>query len=364
MAALAGCDALPRSGPSRGEILEGSVLRQGDAFIVPVDRRIARAAGVTPARGFGSAFRGAAPLPPEMIRTGDTLSLLVYENVAEGLLSGPSATASAVDEVQVDGAGMIFVPYAGRLRAAGNTTEELRRLITARLDAQTPDPQVVIRRLAGNGASVSVLGEANSQGVFPIERPTLRLSGMIAAAGGVAIPADTALVTISRGRHHGTAYFADIISNPSMDIAMRDGDTVLIERDGRSFNVLGATGQQSRVDFESSEVSAMDALGTVGGLNPLQANPTGLFVFRNEAENVARAVLGRPDLAGPQRIVYLLDLTEPNGVFEANDFVIRDGDTIYVTEAPVVRWNRAVASIFGSLGSINQATNTVTNAPI
>lgn len=45
-----------------------------------------------------------------------------------------------------------------------------------------------------------------------------------------------------------------------------------------------------------------------------------------------------------------MDLTEPNGLFMARDFLIRDRDTIYVTEAPIVQWNRTIASITGTLG--------------
>ena len=47
-------------------------------------------------------------------------------------------------------------------------------------------------------------------------------------------------------------------------------------------------------------------------------------------------MLGRDDLIGTQRFAYVLDLTEPNGVFIARDFVVRDGDTVYLTEAPFV----------------------------
>ena len=38
---------------------------------------------------------------------------------------------------------------------------------------------------AGDGAAVSVLGDVGAQGVYPIERPTLKLTGMLARAGGV-----------------------------------------------------------------------------------------------------------------------------------------------------------------------------------
>ncbi|WP_298429752.1 polysaccharide biosynthesis/export family protein [uncultured Jannaschia sp.] len=357
--AIAACGTLPRSGPNKREIFAGSVLNEGDAFIVSVNDRVARATAVTPALGFSPSFRHAGLVGADTIRPGDTLGLIIYENVEDGLLTNAGASASLIDEVQVDSAGMIFIPYAGRLRAAGNTPEALRQVITRRLDEQTPDPQVVVRRLAGDGATVSVVGGAGAQGVYPIERPTRTLTAMIAAAGGVAISPDVALVTVTRGGRTETAYLSDLYKNPSMDIALRNGDTIFIEEDTRSFTVLGATGSQSRLEFDSEVITAIDALAEVGGLNPLLANPTGVFVFRNEPEAIAEAVMGRDDLTGTQRLVYVLDLTEPNGMFNARDFVIRDGDTVYVTEAPIVGWNRSVAAVFGSLGQITAAGTAV-----
>ena len=68
--------------------------------------------------------------------------------------------------------------------------------------------------------------------------------------------------------------------------------------------------------------------------------------------------MGRDDLIGAQRMVYLLDLTEPNGMFEARDFVVRDGDTLYVTEAPFTQWNKTISALTGSAQSVN-ALNTL-----
>jgi polysaccharide export outer membrane protein len=89
----------------------------------------------------------------------------------------------------------------------------------------------------------------------------------------------------------------------------------------------------------------------VGGLNTSTADPTGVFVFRNEPAEIANAVLGRTDLVGDQRMVYVLDLTQPTGMFEARDFLIRDGDTVYVTEAPFVQWNKTLSAITGTTGA-------------
>lgn len=357
--AACGTNFLPRSGPSKAEIYAGSVQREGDAFVVAVNPRVTAATAVLPALGFSHDFVNRGPLGPDTVRPGDTLGLIIYENVEDGLLTNAGASASLIDEVQVDAQGFIFVPYAGRIRAAGNTPEALRRVITARLDEQTPDPQVLVRRLAGDGATVTVVGAAGAQGVYPIERPTRTLTAMIAQAGGVAVDPTVAKVTVSRGARTESIFFSELFANPRLDIALRDGDRIYIEDDSRSFTVLGATGAQTFVEYETETLSAIEALAQVGGLNPALANPTGVFVFRNEPEAIARAVMGRDDLIGTQRVVYVLDLTEPNGMFEARDFLVRNGDTVYVTEAPIVSFNRSVSAVFGTLGAATSAVSTV-----
>lgn len=356
-ALLASCGAVPRTGPSKDDIYASSVLREGDAFVVEVNNRVTQATAVVPTLGFSSQLRSAAPLGADTIRRGDTLSLVVYENVENGLLATGGAPAAAINEVQVDDDGFIFIPYAGRVQASGNTPEALRRIITERLAEQTPDPQVVVRRVAGDGATVSIVGLAGAQGIYPIQRPTQTLSAALATAGGATIPPDVALVSLTRNGRTETARLTDIYGERDQDIALRDGDTIFIEQDDRTFTALGATGTQTRLEFATEVVTAIDAIAQVGGLNGNLANPTGIFVFRNEPEPIAEAVLGRDDLVGPQRMIYVLDMTKPGGLFDARDFVIRDGDTIYVTEARIVAFNRSVAALFGSLGQLANAGN-------
>ncbi len=127
----------------------------------------------------------------------------------------------------------------------------------------------------------------------------------------------------------------------------------MVEKDTRAYTALGATGSQNRVVFETQTLSAIEAIAQVGGLSSTSADPTGVFVFRNEPEEIAKAVLGRDDIIGTQRMVYVLDLTEPTGMFEARDFLIRDGDTVYVTEAPFTQWSKTLAAITGTLATAN-----------
>jgi polysaccharide export outer membrane protein len=112
--ALAAC-GLPRSGPTKSEIYSGSVQKQGDAFVVEVNDRVNRATGVVPAFGFSDNFINAGRVGSDTISAGDTLGLTIWENVDDGLLAGQGLNTTDLQEVQVDGEGFIFVPYAGRI---------------------------------------------------------------------------------------------------------------------------------------------------------------------------------------------------------------------------------------------------------
>lgn len=352
----AGC-TMPRSGPTAQEIRAGDRAEGGEVRIVNVSPAIARAVSSEAALGFGSAFLGAGPVAADGISAGDRVSITVWENVDTGLLAGVGQKVTALDEVQVDAQGRIFVPYVGNLQAAGRSPDDLRRDITAALQGQTPDPQVEVRRVTGVGSTVSVMGGVERQGVYPIEAPTRRLSGMIAQAGGVTIVPDVAQIKVERGGRSGRIWLQDLYDNPRNDVALRAGDRIIVEQDRRSFTTLGAAGSQRRVNFTKRDLSAIEALADSGGLDGRSADPTGVFVFRTEKESVARMVTGRQDLIGPQPVAYVLDLTKPEGLFAAREFTIRDEDTIYVTEAPLAAWSRVLA-IAG--GAVNFSSNVVT----
>jgi polysaccharide biosynthesis/export protein len=344
-AALSGCGILPRTGPSAREIKGSAADPALDMHVVEVTPSVAAASRSLETLGFDSAFIGAGVVSPDTIAPGDTLSVQVWENVDTGLLVGVGQKATELQALQVDQSGDIFVPYAGRVQAAGRSPDELRLAITESLATQTPDPQVEVRRVAGDGATVSVMGGVESPGVYPIQAPTLRLSAMLARAGGVALVPDVAQVKIERGGRVGRIWLQDLYDHPRNDIALRAGDRVIVEEDRRSFTALGATTGQARVAFTKRDMSALEAIASVGGLNAHAANPSGVFVFRDESADVANRVLGRRDLVGPQQVVYLLDLGKAAGMFGARDFIIRDEDTLYITEAPLGSWSRVLTAV-------------------
>jgi polysaccharide export outer membrane protein len=99
------------------------------------------------------------------------------------------------------------------------------------------------------------------------------------------------------------------------------------------------------VPFPVRDLSAERAMGVVGGLVDAAADPTGVFIFRNEPAAIAARILPDQVVEGQRRVVYLLDLTQPGGMFLAREFIMRDGDTLYVTSAPFTRWMKVLQSV-------------------
>lgn len=350
--ALGAC-GLPRPGPNTSEIRNvGGEINQN--LVVDVDRRVVKLVAFEPDSGFPNSIINHDIPPPGIIRPGDTLSFTIYENVQDGVLSRGDAGAAVLNSLVVDDAGFIFIPYAGRIRAAGNTTEGLRRIITNKLAAQTPEPQVLVQRASGDDATVSVLGDGIAkQGVYPIERSSQRLMEMLATAGGITSPSELTRVKVLRHHHKGEVWFEDIYDHPSFDIKLHAGDRILVERDPRVFTILGATGTQANVPFSMRKLSALEAIAQAGGLDSTTANPRGLFIIREQDAKTANMVLNRTDLTGKQSMIYVINLTKSDGMPLARSFDIRDGDAIYVTEAPFVQWTKTLNAITGTARAAN-----------
>ncbi len=350
--ALGAC-GLPRSGPTTSEILAGSVENGGQTNIVYVDDRVARAARVETPLGFSRAFLNAGTLSVDRIRPGDLLTVTIWENVENGLLAAPGTSSTLLKDIQVDQLGNIFVPYAGVVRASGRTPEELRLDLTRLLERQTPDPQIEVRRQAGEAAVVDVVGGVNKQGVYSLSAANRRLTSMLAVAGGVAIDPAGTRITVQRGNESGSIWLQDLFANPANDINLRAHDRIIVEKDQRYFTVLGASSGQTRVDFLSKEPSVVDALSAVKGLNGSVADPRGIFVFRIEPAEIANAVLQTTEFTTPQRMAYVIDLTKEESIFTAQAFQIRDRDTVYVTEAPFVSWSRVLNTVAGTVNTLD-----------
>ena len=96
--------------------------------------------------------------------------------------------ATITGDYVVDGAGFIAIPVAGRVMAAGLTTEQLERRITSKLNGSIlKDARVTVQ--VGTYASFYIRGEVKKPGEFPY-KPGLTLGDAVALAGGYTYRAD------------------------------------------------------------------------------------------------------------------------------------------------------------------------------
>ncbi|MEM6489453.1 MAG: polysaccharide biosynthesis/export family protein [Pseudomonadota bacterium] len=348
LASLLGACALPRSGPDVAEITAPSA--DLPFAVVPVNAAVAAATRQEPALGFAAELQAAAPANVDRIARGDVLTITVWENSDTGLLNAAGIGPTSMPDVRVDSAGFIAVPYVGRVRAAGRGIEALRADIARLLAERTLNPQVDVFPHVSEARQVSVQGVVGAPGLHVIRRASRHLLPMLAQAGGVTADPEVVRIRLRRGASTGAVWLQDLYDRPEMNVALRDGDALIAERDRRQFTALGAVGQTASIPFPVRELSVARALGHVGGLRDDTADPTGVFVFRRESLAVATR-LGVAGLgAQVPRVAYVLDLTKPAGLFLASEFVMRDGDVLYVTTAPFTQFRKVLQSIAPIVG--------------
>jgi polysaccharide export outer membrane protein len=344
LTALSAC-GLPRSGPYYSEITDAEQPDGYGFHVLPLSPEITKITRVDEKSGFSVSFMETRAEAPYTLSRGDVLAITVWENIDEGLLNPAGIGATPLPNSQVDEAGRVFVPYVGLVRASGRTINQLRRDIQGQLAQKTLNPQVDVFRVEANGRQVSVQGVVNAPGLYPIEPATTHILPMMARAGGVSIDAEVVRLKLRRGSVQGDIWLQDLYDDPRNDVHLRSGDRIIAERDRRIFTALGAVTGPTSIQFPTRDVSVISALGSVGGLRELTADPTGVFLFREEPVEIAQRLFPGEDVSEPQRVAYIIDLTQPAGLFLARDFMMRDGDTIYVTTAPFVRWLKILSAI-------------------
>lgn len=138
------------------------------------------ASNVGPNLRTGEAAYGAIPAPAgepkaQDYRIGalDTLDVIVYQ---EAEISSRG--------IVVDAAGNVSMPLIGRVQAAGKTTIELADFLAAKLGERFyVDPQVTVTVSSSVAQRVTVQGEVEGPGIYPISGPTTLLDTIALAKG-------------------------------------------------------------------------------------------------------------------------------------------------------------------------------------
>ena len=162
----------------------------------------------------------------------DVLTITVSTTTPEAAKQFNLVTPTSQTQLQnylVDNEGMINFPVVGQLKVGGMTKTEAEKLITNAISPylkESENPVVTVRMTS---FSVSVLGEVNQPGTFPIEREKINVLEALAMAGDLTIYGVRNNVTLIREERDGTKSYhtlnlndANIVNSPYYNLQQND----------------------------------------------------------------------------------------------------------------------------------------------
>jgi polysaccharide export outer membrane protein len=248
-----------------------------------------------------SAWAQSAPANEYRLGAGDVVRISVYQS--------PDLTL----EARIGEAGTVSYPLLGSVQIGGLTVALAEKTIADGLLKGNflKQPQVSIQVVQVRGNQVSVLGQVNRPGRFPIEVADLRLSDLLATAGGIAPTGADTLTLV--GRRNGQAFRKEV-DLPGLfrgerrddDVLIQNGDVLYVDRAPQIY-IYGEVQRPGTIRLERG-MTLMQALATGGGLTQ-RGTEKGLRVHRKAAD-------GKTQIIQP-----------------AMDDQLRDGDVVYVRES-------------------------------
>ena len=271
-----------------------------------------------------------------VIAPGDTLSVTIWDAEENSLLTAPGQRVAQLDAVQVGSDGRIFIPFVGSMRVSGMAPETARTRIQEMLVSTVPSAQVQLSVTPGRSNTANLVSGVAAPGVYPLADRNVTLLTLIAQGGGVPAALTNPQVRLFRGNSTYGIALERLYDTPALDTVVQGGDRVVIEPEERYFLSLGAATQQAMHIFPKAEVTALDALAIMGGVDGDRANPQGVLILREyAASEVVPGPLPSADGPPQERVVFTIDLTTADGLFSAGKFHIREGDLVYATESPL-----------------------------
>jgi polysaccharide biosynthesis/export protein len=360
---LVGCGGLPAAGPSTARFANASQDADQGFIVVDLSAQAIAVLAQRPRASLQRQFATRANLASPVIGAGDQIEITIWEAASGGLFSSGGDTISSGSRhvtlpLQAVGAdGMLSVPYAGQIRAAGRTSRQIEDAIVVALTSRAIAPQAIVAVRENVSNTVTVTGEGIGGARIALPTATTGLLDVIALAGGVSLPVHQARVTLARNGQSLSVPLLNVMTDPAENIPLQAGDTLTILRDSPSFTVLGATGTNAVLPFDDPAMTLEKAIAKAGGLALANADPSGVFVLRREPLSVAQALDPNVSVTDGQaltNVVYRIDLADPETLFLARQFDILPDDILYVAGAlgnSLDRFLRLVGLSFGAARS-------------
>ena len=172
-------------------------------------------------------------------------------------------------------------------------------------------PQVSLLVMQVRGNQVSVLGQVNRPGRFPIETAEMRLTDLLATAGGIAATGADTLTLVGTRNSQPFRKEMDLVNIVRSerrvdDVLVQNGDVLYVERAPVVY-IYGEVQRPGAMRLERG-MTVMQALATGGGLTQ-RGTEKGMRIHRKGADGKTQVV--QPTM----------------------DDALRDGDVVYVRES-------------------------------
>lgn len=215
-------------------------------------------------------------------------------------------------EARVSEAGIISYPLLGAIRVGGLSPNQAERLIASRLRDGNflQNPQVTLNVLQFRSQQASVLGNVNRPGRYPLETTGMRLSEVLAMAGGIAQSgADTVILMTDRGGKPARVEIdvADMFlsGKADQDVVVRAGDTLYVHRMPQ-FYIYGQVQRPGNFSLERG-MTVAQAIAKGGGLT-LRGSDKGIRLHRRDTSGSVQ--ITEPKLDDPMRADDLIFVRE------------------------------------------------------
>jgi polysaccharide biosynthesis/export protein len=197
-------------------------------------------------------------------------------------------------ETRITEAGAISYPLLGSVSLVGLTVADGEARIAKGLrDGNfVRQPQVSINVIQTRGNQVSVLGQIGRPGRYPLETGEVRLTDMLATAGGIAVGGADQIIVV--GTRNGQAYRVEVDlpsvfapNRRSADVLLQNGDVVWVER-APTIYLYGEVQRPGAMRLERN-MTVMQALASAGGITN-RGTLRGLRISRKDTDGKPREV--------------------------------------------------------------------------
>lgn len=283
----------------------------------------------------------------------DVLTITVWEHPELTIPAGEFRSADSAGTI-VGEDGTIFFPYAGVVKAAGRTVEQIRDELTQKLSRYIEQVQLDVRVATYKSQRVYVVGAVTKPGIQTLKDVPLTVLEAVNAADGVlpdkgdGTAPDLRNVTLTRD---GKPYSLNLLSlyeggDMTQNVLLKHLDVLNIP--DSQFNkifVLGETtsagtgqGRTRSVLMNKGRMTLTEAISEAGGPNQELADADRIFVFRGG--------MGRP-------AIYMLDAKSPDAYILAERFPMEPRDIVFIDRAEGIRWNQIIAQIQPTVNLMN-----------